>query len=341
MKLNPRELSKLVEKPDPTLAAVLFYGSDTMRVALKRQEYLENLLGPNAEQEMRLTRFIGDDILKDRTAVFDAVKSVGFFPGQRAVLIENTSDKTSKIIIECIEAWNKTDAHIVVTSGLLRPTSQLRKAFETLQNTIAAPIYDNPLTEMEIKTELTRAGIQINDPAIMDALYNLSKELEPGDFRNTLEKIYLYKLSDKSPLTAKDISMCSPISAEANLEELIHAVSGGNIKKINHILNRLEAQGVQPVTLCLSFQRHFKLLLNLKNHRGTPLEAISSYKPPIFGPKRNAIITQLKLWNEETLKRALSFFVELDLDLRSANSRYPSLAITERVLIRVAMIARR
>ena len=187
MKLNPRELSKLIEKPDPTLAAVLFYGSDTMRVALKRQEYLGNLLGPDAEQEMRLTRFIGDDILKDRTAVFDAVKSVGFFPGQRAVLIENTSDKTSKIIIECIEAWNKTDAHIVVTSGLLRPTSQLRKAFETFQNTIAAPIYDNPLTEMEIKTELTRAGIQINDPSIMDALCNLSKELEPGDFRNTLE----------------------------------------------------------------------------------------------------------------------------------------------------------
>ena len=341
MKLNPRELSKLVEKPDPTLAAVLFYGSDTMRVALKRQEYLGNLLGPNAEQEMRLTRFIGDDILKDRTAVFDAVKSVGFFPGQRAVLIENTSDKTSKIIIECIEAWNKTDAHIVVTSGLLRPTSQLRKAFETLKNTLAAPIYDNPLSEMEVKTELTRAGIQINDPAIMEPLYDLSKELEPGDFRNMLEKISLYKLNDKSPLTVKDISLCSPISAEANLEEIVYAVSNGNTNKINHILNRLEAQGVQPVTLCLSFQRHFKLLLNLKNHLGTPLEAISSYKPPIFGQKRNAILNQLKLWNEESLKIALSFFVDLDLDLRSANSRNPSLAITERVLIRVAMIAKR
>ena len=79
--------------------------------------------------------------------------------------------------------------------------------------------------------------------------------------------------------------MCSPISAEANLEEIIHAVSDGNTNKINHILNRLEAQGVQPVTLCLSFQRHFKLLLNLKNHEEL-LEAISSYKPPIFGPKR-------------------------------------------------------
>ena len=33
----------------------------------------------------------------------------------------------------------------------------------------------------------------MNDPSIMDALCNLSKELEPGDFRNTLEK-NLYKL---------------------------------------------------------------------------------------------------------------------------------------------------
>ena len=41
---------------------------------------------------------------------------------------------------------------------------------------------------MEIKTELTRAGIQINDPAIMDALYNLSKELEPGTFVIRLKK---------------------------------------------------------------------------------------------------------------------------------------------------------
>ena len=341
MKLNPRELSRLLDKPDPTIAAVLFYGSDTMRVALKRQEYLENLLGPNAEQEMRLTRFSGDDILKDPTAVFDAVKSIGFFPGQRAVFIENTSDKTAKIVIECIQAWNKTDAHIVVTSGQLRPTSKLRKAFETFQNTLAAPIYDNPLSDMEIKTELTRAGIQINDPGIMESLYNLSQELEPGDFRNTLEKINLYKLNDKSPLTAKDISLCSPISVDASLEEIVHAVSDGKTNTINHILNRLEAQGIQPVTVCLSFQRHFKLLLNLKTQRGAPLKAISSYKPPIFGPKRNAILNQLKLWNEETLKIALSFFVDLDLDLRSTASRYPSFASTERVLIRVAMIAQR
>ena len=341
MKLSPKEIPRFLENPDPTIAAILFYGSDTMRVALKRQEYLENLLGVTAEQEMRLTRLTGDDVLKDHTAAFDAIKSVGFFPGQRAVLIENGADRVTKIIFDCIEAWKQPDAQIVVTSGQLKPTSQLRKSFETSKSTLAVPIYDNPLTEMEIKTELTRAGIQVKDPNIMAALHSLSKGLEPGDFRNTLEKIYLYKLSDKSPLTLQDISACSPISAEASLEDIIYTVSVGAASKISHILNRLEAQGVQPVSLCLSFQRHFKLLLRLKNHEGSPIEAISNQKPPIFGPKRSAILSQLRLWNIETLKVALACLVELDLNLRSVASNYPALAITERILIRVAMLAKK
>ncbi len=341
MKLSPKEIPRFLENPDPTIAAILFYGSDTMRVALKRQEYLGNLLGPTAEQEMRLTRLTGDEVFKDHTAAFNAIKSVGFFPGQRAVLIENSSDKTSKIIFDCIEAWKQPDAQIVVTSGQLKPTSQLRKNFETSKSTLALPIYDNPLTEREIKTELTRAGIQINDPNILEGLYSLSNKLEPGDFRNTLEKIYLYKLSDKSPLTLQDISACSPISAEASLEDIIYTVSVGAANKISHILNRLEAQGVQPVVLCLSFQRHFKLLLRLKSHKGSATEAISNQKPPIFGPRRNAILSQLRLWDSENLKVALNCLVELDLNLRSVASNYPALAMTERILIRVAMLAKK
>ena len=341
MKLSPKDLPRFLGNPDPTIAAILFYGSDTMRVALKRQEYLENLLGPTAEQEMRLTRLTGDEVIKDHALAFDAIKSVGFFPGQRAVLIENSSDRTSKTIFDCIEAWKQLDAQIVVTSGQLKPTSKLRKSFETSKSTLAIPIYDNPLTEMEIKTELTRAGIQISDPNIMTDLYRLSKELEPGDFRNTLEKIYLYKFNDKSPLTSQDISACSPISAEASLDDIIYTVSVGAASKISHTLNRLEAQGVSPVALCISFQRHFKLLLELKNHEGSPAQAISNQQPPIFGPRRNAILSQLRLWNSGNLKAALAYLVELDLNLRSVASNYPASAMTERLLIRVAMLAKR
>ena len=67
----------------------------------------------------------------------------------------------------------------------------------------------------------------------------------------------------------------------------------------------------------------------------------SNQQPPIFGPRRNAILRQLQLWNSGNLKAALAYLVELDLNLRSVASNYPASAMTERLLIRVAMLAKR
>ena len=56
MKLPPRDANAYFAKPDRSKTGLLIYGSDAMRVAIKRQEFLKNLLGANAEKEMRLTR---------------------------------------------------------------------------------------------------------------------------------------------------------------------------------------------------------------------------------------------------------------------------------------------
>jgi DNA polymerase-3 subunit delta len=82
-------------------------------------------------------------------------------------------------------------------------------------------------------------------------------------------------------------------------------------------------------------------LLRLSIYEGSRSEAISNQKPPIFGPRRNIILNQLKLWNVSNLKTALAYFVELDLGLRSISTQSPVEAIAERTLIRVAMLAKR
>ena len=81
MKLNGRDISALVAKPDDRTPAVLFYGADAMRVALKREEYLKNLLGPNADEEMRLARFSASELKKEPAMLQDALKAQGFFQG--------------------------------------------------------------------------------------------------------------------------------------------------------------------------------------------------------------------------------------------------------------------
>ena len=67
---------------------LLIYGNDAMRVALKRQEFLKNLLGPNAEEEMRLSRMPAGELRRDPAMLLDAIKAVGFHPAPRAALVE-------------------------------------------------------------------------------------------------------------------------------------------------------------------------------------------------------------------------------------------------------------
>jgi len=59
------------------------YGGDAMRVALKRQDVIKALVGPNGEEEMRLTRMTGAELRKDPALLGDAIKAQGFFPGPR------------------------------------------------------------------------------------------------------------------------------------------------------------------------------------------------------------------------------------------------------------------
>lgn len=78
MKLNPRDLARLIAKPDPDLAGVLIYGQDAMRVALKRQELVAAIVGPQGEAEMRLERVQATE-LRRGPPVLDMLTAQGFF----------------------------------------------------------------------------------------------------------------------------------------------------------------------------------------------------------------------------------------------------------------------
>ena len=83
MLLKGAEIARYLARPDPTRPALLIYGQDAMRVALKRAEAVAALTGPDAEAEMRLTRLAGGDLRRDAAALMDEIKAVGFFPGPR------------------------------------------------------------------------------------------------------------------------------------------------------------------------------------------------------------------------------------------------------------------
>jgi DNA polymerase-3 subunit delta len=333
MKLSTRDANAYFAKPDPAKTGLLIYGADAMRVALKRQQVLAALLGPSAEEEMRLTRIPATDLRKDPASLLDAVKAVGFFPGARAAFVEDANDSVTPAILSALDDWKDGDAQIIVTAGALKPTSKLRKAFEGHPAAYAAAIYDNPPTRDEIETNLRDAGLQVPPSDVMAALVDLSQSLDPGDFRQTLEKVSLYKLNDQSPLSLEDIAACAPTSTEADVDDVLMIVGDGKSAEIGKVIQKLTAQGATPVTLCIGAMRHFRTL-----HRAA---CDTSGRPTIFGPNRDRMLVQARRWGPAKLETALTVLTDTDLQLRSAGQNAPAMALVERAFIRLAMLGAR
>jgi DNA polymerase III subunit delta len=340
MKLSPRDAQGFLTKPDKRVPGILIYGADAMRVAEKRKALVSAHAGPDAETEMRLTRLAGADLRKDAAAALDAIKAQGFFPGPRAVVIDDATDGATDALKSVLTDWAEGDALLIATAGQLTPASKLRKLFEGDKRAFCLAVYDDPPGRAEIEAMLGAEGLTGLPPDTMRDLTALAQMLEPGDFRQTLTRIALYKRGDPAPLDPVEIALLAPQSAEADIDDVLHAITEGRMADLSPILSRLAAQGVQPVAVCIGAARHFRLLHALVSDPRGPAQAIGTLRPPVFGPRRDRLLRQAQRWTVERVEEALRDLTTTDLALRSS-TRAPTRALAERALIRLSRLATR
>ncbi len=330
MILRGADANRYLAKPDPARPGLLIFGADAMRVALKRQDAILALVGPDAEAEMRLSRIAAGDLRRDGSLLADAIKEVGFFPGPRVAFAEDATDGLAPAIATALEAWKPGDATIVVTAGELKGKSALKALFEKHPTAVCIGFYDEPPSREEIEAELKKAGLTQISPEAMADLHTLGRALDPGDFRQTLQKLALYKWQDATPLQPAEVTALAPSSIEAETDDLTHAVAERSAAAIGGLMRRLEGQGVGAVEICIAATRHFRALHTAKADPG------GLAKARVFGSRRDRMQRQLGQWQLRALEQALATLVQTDLTLRSA-SRAPGHALIERALIRIAM----
>ncbi len=331
MKLGRGQAAGIIAKPPADKAGLLIYGGDAMRVAIKRQEYLKALLGPQAEEEMRLTRIPAGDLRKEPALLTDAVKAIGFFPGPRAAFVEGANDLVADTIIAALSDWRNGDAQIVVSAGELKKTSKILKAFDAHPNVYSLGLYDDPPNRAEIERMLVEAKLEADGP-VMGALESLARAIDPGDFRQTLEKLSLYKIGDTAPLSIADVTACAPASTEAAVDDILNVVAEMDSGQIGPVMRRLQSQGVNAVTLSIQATRHFRTLHRVACNPGAPIYGVRD---------RDRIARQARDWGLAKLEEALSMLTDTDLQLRSAGQTAPAMAIMERTFIRLAIYGAR
>lgn len=340
MKLTARDTVAYFGRPEPAMPGLLIYGVDAMRVAMKRQELVAKMIGPEGEAEMRLTRVAGAEVRKDPAQILDGLKATGFFPGTRVLLIEDAGDAITESLKAALDDWTEGDGYLVITAGQLPPRSSLRKLFEGHKRAYAAAIYDDPPSRAEIESVLKAVGVKEIGRDGMGEIEVLAQTLDPGDFRQTVEKVALYKMGDSTPLSADDVLAVAPTSSEADLDDAIDIVAESRAKEIGPLLRRLDAQGVAPVTLCIMTLRHFRTLYAAAADPDGPANAVARIRPPVHFKRRDRVVRQARRWGVEKLEEALHMLTDTDLALRSS-AKAPQMAVMERTWIRLSVLGNR
>lgn len=341
MKLAGADATRYFAKPDPKRAGLLIFGADGMRVALRRQEVIAALIGPEGEAEMRLLRLAAGDLRKNSAMLMDAMKTIGFFPGPRVVFLEDATDSNADAAKTALADWRDGDATLVVTAGNLSAKSALRKAFDDHRNAVSIGIYDDPPSREEIEATLAASGLASIGSEVMQDIIGLSRELDPGDFRQTIEKIALFKWGDATPLTQDDVGANAPVTVEADVDDILNVVAEARVSEIAQLMRRLEAQGMNAVTLVIGATRHFRALHAAAADPAGPESGLARARPPVFGHRRDRMVRQVQGWGLHKLEQALEVLVDTDLLLRSAGQRAPAIAVIERAFIRLAMLGTR
>lgn len=338
MKLIGRGAAAYFSRPDMERIGLLIYGGDAMRVALRRQQVIAAMTGSGGGKEMRITRLSASACRKDPAALADAIKARGFFPGPRVVFVEDASDALTKIVEAALVDWKSEDARIVITAGRLNARSALRKLFEAHPNAYVIGLYDDPPDQAEIETILRTAGLTDLREDAMAALQVLAGELDPGEFRQSVEKLSLYKLNDDTAVSPDDIEICAPATIEAAVDDFLTLVAEARTDEIGPMMRKLKGQGVQPVSLCINTVRYFRMLHAAACDPEGPLAGLARIRPPVFGPRRDRMARQARSWGVRRLESALALVTDTDLQLRSAGQTAPAMALVERAAIRLAMM---
>lgn len=339
MKLSARDAARFCAAPDLTRAGILLYGADPVEIAEKRRQLVSTLLGDADGADMRLTRMSGSDLRKDGAAMIDAMKAQGFFGGQQVVLVDDATDGVVKVFEAALSEAQRGDAFLVVTAGMLAARSKLRKLFESAGNAAAAAFYGDAPDRMMIEAMLKDAGAQhISEDALRD-IEALAASLDAGTLRDFVTRLALYTLGQDDPVSSRDVTLCAPSAGDTEIDEILSAVAEGKTGLIGPLMSRMQAQGQAPTSLVIGASRLFRQIHLVGSVSGGDVDgAISSLRPPVFGPRRAALIRQCRIWRRDKAESVLQLLLETDGLLRGGSGA-AGYAILERAFLKISMTA--
>ena len=273
--------------------------------------------GPNAESEMRLTKYFNQEISSKRDEIMSLLQTKSFFPGCQLIMLNGLPEKNYKIITEIASEWQNGDAITIVTMDKLSKNSELKRILQSNKTMALINYSNNSLNDEVLKSKLNEDGIKFDGNEVVDALLEFSKFSSEDILDNELEKLKIFKLYDDNPLTTKDFFDVVSTNYELNELDLAVALAEKNIIEFEKSISIFFSQGKSPVTILLFISAYFHKLSLIKLYGPNSFEVRREYPFLIANNLENAKI-HAQRWSNEKLTLALNSLTISDLQLRKS-----------------------
>ncbi|MFI5002642.1 MAG: DNA polymerase III subunit delta [Reyranellales bacterium] len=341
MKIEPRQVEAFLKKPDPKIRAVVVYGNDDGLIA-ERAAQLARTVCEDLKDPFRVVDIAGDALKGDPARLSDEFSAMSLMGGRRVVRVRPAGEE-SVAALENLVAAGAGDALIVLEGGNLTPRSGLRALAETEPCLAAMPCYMDSAEALEglVESAARAQGLGIDADALDWIVERLGGDR--GQSRSEIDKLLLYKAGDGAKtVTLNDAIAVLGDTAAIGIDNVIAATFDGELAALDRALDRVFAEGGNPVQLVRSLQRHVDQLHLVAGHaaKGGNLET-AMFKArglPRGGPVRQRFERHLRTWPISRLSSALTTILDAEMDCKTTG--YPDEAIARRLCMRLGYVAR-
>jgi DNA polymerase-3 subunit delta len=340
VKIEARQVEAFLKKPDPRIRGVVIYGGDDGLVA-ERAVILAKTVCADLKDPFRVVDIPGDMLKGDPARLADEFGAMSLIGGRRVIRVRPAGEESAVALQNLVEA-TAGDALIVLEAGNLTPRSTLRTLAETESCLAAMPCYLDSADALSslVESAARQQGMSVAEDALEWIVERIGGDR--GQTRSEIDKLLLYKASDTNKTVTLDDAMAVlGDTASIGLDNVIAATFDGDLVALDRSLERVFAEGGNPVQLVRAVQRHTDQLHLVSGYaaKGGPLEAamFRARGLPKGGPVRQRFERHLRSWPLPRLSAAVSAI--LDAEIECKRTDMPDEAIARRLCLRLAQAA--
>ena len=153
---------------------------------------------------------------------------------------------------------------------------------------------------------------------------------------NELDKLITY-MGNKKNIDISDIQTVISDTSASSQEDLCYFVAQGFTEKAVASYNRLVFEGEQPVSLIRTLSYHFMKLLDcaVKMEKGeTADKVVFGMRPPLMFFRKNAFLSQLRIWNRMRIMNALALLYQTERECKTTD--FPAEQAASFTIMRIA-----